>query len=78
MGLRLSLFALAFNALWWLSRLSLGRWAAAHASELACLVVSSLGPLCLLALAMRLDPHRRGAVLGVASVSLCVASSLAG
>ena len=72
MGLRLTLFAVGFNALWWLGRSTLG----ALLGEGGALALSALGPAALLGLAAYLAPSRRAAFVTVASASLGVGAAL--
>ncbi len=78
MGLRLTMFAMGFNALWWLGRSTFGQWSLRHHGEAMALAASALGPLALLALASYLVPARRAALLTVASASLGLSAVLGG
>ncbi|MBL8602930.1 MAG: hypothetical protein JNK72_13480 [Myxococcales bacterium] len=77
-GLALPLFAAAFNALLWLSQLTLGHALSALGAARLAMAVNVAAPLCLLAIMLRLAPQRRLAALGVASLSLCFANAVTG
>lgn len=78
MGLRLTMFAVGFNALWWLGRSTLGAVAMRHLGEGGALALSALGPAALLGLAAYLSPSRRAAFITVASASLGLGAALGG
>ncbi len=76
MGLRVALFAAAFNLLLWISRLTLGLRGAAFGP--ACTwTLTLLGPAALAIVAVRALPSRRDALLATAVASLAVASIVA-
>lgn len=76
MGLRVVLFAVAFNLLLWLSRLTLGaRLTSTHGVTIGW-ILTLLAPTALLLLAARIQPTRRDALLTTATASLAVASCL--
>ncbi len=78
MGLRVALFAFGFNALCWVSRLTLGAYLARHAGPAAGLVACLVAPAALLALGARLAPSLRGALVAVSAASLALTGFVAG
>lgn len=74
MGLRVALFAVAFNLLLWLSRLTLGARLIAASGPTPGWALTLLAPAALLLLATRLQPARRGAIVSTALASLALAS----
>lgn len=78
MGVRLVLFATAFNLLLWLSRLTVGLWLGARMGVSIGVATSFIAPSALLLLATRVLPTRREALLAVASLSALTAMLTAG
>jgi hypothetical protein len=70
MGLRVTFFAVGFNALYWLSRATLGIYLAHHGMALFGFAAGLLAPSSLLAIGVRLNPRLRPALLLVAAVSV--------
>ncbi|MBI5514184.1 MAG: hypothetical protein HY909_10475 [Deltaproteobacteria bacterium] len=78
MGLRVAAFALAFNALFILSRLTIGALAWHRWGAFEGLAVALLAPAALLGVATRLVPWQRRAFLAVALGSVALGSALVG
>jgi hypothetical protein len=73
MGLRVALFALGFNALQWLSRVTLGLYLARHGSPAAGFAAGLVAPTALLAIGARVTPSLRAALVLVAGISVAAA-----
>jgi hypothetical protein len=78
MPLVVPLFAVAFNALLWLARVSLSPIVRARVGVVAGWCVALVAPIALLALATRIEKNRREAFLVVAVISLGAAGLVTG
>ncbi len=78
MGLRLPLFSVAFNTLYWLARRTLVATLAVHLGGALSLAVALAAPAALLAIATRLLPHLRDRLIAVAVVSIATTALLTG
>jgi hypothetical protein len=78
MPLAVPLFAVAFNALLWLARVSLSPIVHARVGAIAGWSVALVAPIALLALAARVERNRREAFLVVAVISLGAAGLVTG
>ena len=78
MPLAVPFFAIAFNALLWLTRISLSPIVRMRLGSAAAWGIALVAPIALLALAMRLGHRRREAFVFVAIVSLAAAGFVTG
>jgi hypothetical protein len=72
------IFAVAFNALLWLTRIALSPIVGLRLGATAGWLVALISPLALLLLAIRVEHRRRNAFVFVAAGSLAMAGLLAG
>lgn len=73
----LAAYTAGFNLLLWLGLATLGSNLSARLGEPGAWSASAAAPLCLLALASRLRPEARPALLTIAAVSLAAAAATA-
>ena len=73
----LAAYTAGFNLLLWLGLATVGATPAPRLGELGAWSASAAAPLCLLALASRLRPAARPALLSIAAASLAAAAATA-